>query len=332
MKPPITPRALSFPLLCLMTAMATVAGAADAAPDPHAGHGLHSGHAMPAAPAMTPADTSTSTTTPTYPATTPASGAATTAPDAAVAPPGTVAAPAGVPDAAQAQGLNTEPSAHDPQSGEHVAHGSNNFGWLKVDQLEAVDTTDDTGLRWKGSLSWGDSFDRLWLASEGEQADGTAEDIETRLFVSHAVSPWWNATLGLRADNGPGDSRQWVGIGLQGLAPYWFETAATLYASEGGQTALRLDADYELLLTNWLILQPELELNAYGKDEPSRLEGAGLADTRVGLRLRYEISRQFAPYVGVEWTQQYGNTRDAADALGERTHDTRAVAGVRMWY
>ena len=287
---------LPFTLLCLVAA--TLSRAAEVAPDAHAGHDTHPGHAMPV-PSATPAATT----------------------------------PAGAADAAQAQGLDTEPSAHDPQTGEHMAHGSNNFLWLRADQLEAVDTADDTALHWKGSLSWGDTMDRVWLASEGEQAGGKAGELdETRLFVSHAVSPWWNATLGLRADNGPGDSRRWVGVGLQGLAPYWFETAVTLYAGEDGQAALRLDTDYELLLSNRLILQPELELNAYGKDEPSRLEGAGLADTRVSLRLRYEISRQFAPYVGLEWTQQYGNTRDFTAAVGERAHDSRVVAGVRMWY
>lgn len=267
-------------------------------------HGAHAGHGAQA-PAASPGSAGTPAATP---------------------------APSSAPDAAQAQGLDTEPSPHDAHTGTHESHGDDGFLWFRADQFEALDTGDDPAQRWRASLSWGNSLERVWLASEGERQEDRSHELDTRLFLSHAVAPFWNATVGLRETHGAGNAQSWVGIGLQGLAPYWFETSATLYAGEGGQTALRLEADYELLLSNRLILQPELELNLYGRDDAAREQGAGLADSRAGLRLRYEVTRQFAPYVGIEWTQSYGDTRDRVTAAGERAHDRRAVAGVRFWY
>lgn len=339
--------AILFGAAAFLSAPALAQGAGD---DPHAGHHEHGAHGS-AAPSSggTPAGVDTGAG-PGGTATGGTSGAGAGAGGAATATPGPREGampeaahdahrhhrrPAPLqppPDPAQAQGLATEPSAHEPHSGEHMSHGSDEFLWLRADQLEAVEGADGTALQWKGSLSWGDTFNRVWLASEGEREEGSSHELETRLFWSHAVSPWWDATLGLRHDNHPGEDRAWVGIGLRGLAPYWFETEATLYAGEGGQALLEIDVDYELLLTNRLILEPELELGVYGRDDAAHGEGAGLADTRFGLRLRYEFSRKFAPYVGVEWTQLQGNTRDLAEAAGARVHDTRAVAGLRFWY
>lgn len=227
---------------------------------------------------------------------------------------------------------NAEDAARTPGPGEHAGHGEggDRYVWLKLDQLEAADTNEGTQASWKGSLSWGSSLNRLWLTSEGARQEG--HEVQTQLFWSHAVSRWWDLTLGTRLDNGPGASRTWAAVGVKGLAPYWFETAATFYVSDEQQTALRLDADYELLLTNRLILQPEVELNFYGKDDPARLQGSGLSDVTVGLRLRYEIRRKFAPYLGVEWTRRHGQTEDLARATGERVHDSRAMAGLRIWY
>lgn len=304
---PLWTRALPGILLGVVALLPAPALAEGAADDPHAGHDMH-GTPAPVAPmAPAPADQQHRHVHPPAPV-----------------PP--------APDPAQAQGLATEPAAHEAHSGRHESHGADRFLWLRGDQIEVADGGDGTALDWKGSLSWGDTFNRVWLASEGEREDGGSHELQTRLFWSHAVSPWWDATLGLRQDNGSGDSRSWAGIGLRGLAPYWFETEATLYAGEGGQALLEIDVDYELLLTNRLILEPELELSALGRDDAARGEGAGLADSSIGLRLRYELSRKFAPYVGIEWTQRHGNTRDLAEAAGERVHDTRAVAGLRFWY
>lgn len=229
---------------------------------------------------------------------------------------------------------NAEEAARTPGPGDHAGHeeGPDRYLWLKLDQLEAVDPADGEASAWKGGASWGTSLDRIWLTSEGSREDGRLGDVDTQLYWSHAFRRWWNTTVGVRTDNGPGDSRTWAAVGVRGLAPYWFEAAATLYFSDNDQTALRLEADYELLLTNRLILQPEVELNFYGREEAARQQGEGLADSTVGLRLRYEVRRKFAPYVGVEWVRLYGQTEDLASAAGERVHDGRAVAGVRIWY
>jgi len=117
-----------------------------------------------------------------------------------------------------------------------------------------------------------------------------------------------------------------------GLAPYWFELDAAAYLGAGGRTALRFEAEYELLITQRLILQPRIELNAYGKSDPDRGIGSGLSDVAAGLRLRYEITRQFAPYIGVEWVSRYGETKDLLREAGGRGSDTRLVAGVRFWF
>ncbi|MNP21716.1 Copper resistance protein B precursor [compost metagenome] len=116
------------------------------------------------------------------------------------------------------------------------------------------------------------------------------------------------------------------------MALYNFEAEATAYIGENGQTAARLEGDYDILLTNRLILQPTAEANFYGKNDPQRGIGSGLANTEVGLRLRYEIVRQFAPYIGVSWSRSYGNTADLASDEGEDANEARFVAGIRMWF
>src|SRR5690606_33044017 len=124
----------------------------------------------------------------------------------------------------------------------------------------------------------------------------------------------------------------WAAFGVQGLAPYKFDVSATAYIGQSGQTALKLEAEYELLLTNRLILQPQIEISAFGQGDPARGMGAGLSSVEAGVRLRYEINRQFAPYVGVVHQRLFGNTANLHHAQGERTRDTRLVAGVRIWF
>ena len=127
-------------------------------------------------------------------------------------------------------------------------------------------------------------------------------------------------------------NRTWAAFGIQGLAPYWFELDLTGYVGEEGRTALRLSAEYELLLTQRLVLQPRLEANLYGKSDEARGIGSGLSDAVAGLRLRYEVNRQFAPYVGVEWASKFGQTADLAKAEGNPRSETLWVAGVRFWF
>ena len=137
---------------------------------------------------------------------------------------------------------------------------------------------------------------------------------------------------GGRQDFRGGPSRTWAAIGVQGLAPYWFDTAATFYVGEQGRTALRLKSEYELLFTQRLVLQPEGEANFYGKSDPARQLDSGLSELEIGLRLRYEVRREFAPYVGVVWWRAFGGTADRVRESGGNASDVRFVAGLRAWF
>ena len=206
------------------------------------------------------------------------------------------------------------------------------FAMLKFDRLERADTGDGVAIAWKFAAWAGGDFDKLLVRSEGERAQGGLEPSDAEVLWSHAVAPYWDTELGVRHDFGPGPNRNWAAFGVQGLAPYWFEVGATAYVGDAGRTALRLEVDYELSLTQRLILQPRFELNAYGKDDPAAYIGSGLSDTEFGLRLRYEIRRQFAPYIGIEQSRRYGRSADYMRAAGFDVDDTYWVVGLRVWY
>lgn len=180
---------------------------------------------------------------------------------------------------------------------------------------------------------YGTTYDRFVIKAEGDIADGTLEESSTDLLWGHAFNAFFDTQLGVRLDQfNEGKDRQWLAFGVQGLAPYWFEVDVTAYVGDDGRTALSAEAEYELLLTQRLILQPRAELNLYGKDDADNGLGSGLSDLAVGLRLRYEFSRQFAPYIGVEWTDTYGDTADYRRAVGQDTSGTQFVAGLRFWF
>ena len=145
-------------------------------------------------------------------------------------------------------------------------------------------------------------------------------------------SRWWDVVAGVRQDFRPGDPQTWVGVGVQGLAPYWFEVEATGYVGAGGRTLARVEAEYELLLTNRLILQPLAEVEFFGKSDPERGIGAGLSTIEGGLRLRYELRREFAPYVGLSWERRFFGTADFARAAGEEVGGARVAFGLRTWF
>ena len=201
-----------------------------------------------------------------------------------------------------------------------------------LDQLEWVDADNGSALAWE-AMGWlGNDKQRLWLRTEGERADGETENAELQLLYGQPFARWWDWVVGVRHDFKPGPSQTWLAAGVQGLAPYWFETEATLFVGEGGQNSLRLEVEYELLITQQLVLQPLLEVNFYGKDDEQHGVGSGLAEAEAGLRLRYEIRREIAPYVGVSWERSYGETADLARQHGEAVEDTALVAGIRLWY
>ena len=216
--------------------------------------------------------------------------------------------------------------------GGHEVHDSALNSFFIFEKLEWQDADDGSALNWEAQGWIGGDVDRLWLRTEGERTNGKTEEAEVHALWGHAISPWWDLVGGVRQDFKPGDPQTWAAFGIQGLALYNYEAKATAYLGEGGQTAARLEGDYDILLTNKLILQPTAEFNFYGKNDPQRGVGSGLSESEVGLRLRYEIRPQFAPYVGVTWNRAYGKTADYAREEGEDNSEARLVVGVRVWF
>lgn len=214
----------------------------------------------------------------------------------------------------------------------HGVHDKAINGFWLVDQLEYQDADDGSALAWDMSGWIGGDIDRLWVRSEGERTNGHTEKAEVQALWGHAIGPWWDVVTGIRQDFKPGSPQTWAAFGLQGLALYNFETQATFFVGENGQNALRVEGEYDILLTNKLILQPTAEVNFYTRNDPERSVGAGLANTEAGVRLRYEIVPEFAPYIGVTWSSTYGNTADYTGEEGEDRSQARFVAGLRLWF
>jgi copper resistance protein B len=213
----------------------------------------------------------------------------------------------------------------------HAVHDSGLHYFVLFDRLE-WQTGATGGLNWDNKSWIGGDVNRAWVRAEGATDGGRIEDAEAHVLYGRAVRPWWDIVAGLRQDFRPGPSRTWAAVGVQGLAPQWFEVEATVYVGESGHTAARVEIEYELLVTNRLILQPLAEIDLYGRSIPERGVGAGLSSGELGLRLRYEIRREFAPYLGASWQRQFGETADYARADGRDAGGWRAAAGVRMWF
>ncbi|MGB0712586.1 MAG: copper resistance protein B [Gammaproteobacteria bacterium] len=203
---------------------------------------------------------------------------------------------------------------------------------LMIDKLEWRAADGSNPLVWDADAWVGRDLNKLWFKTEGEYVDGTTEAASGELLYSRAISAYWDVQAGWRHDYSPEADRDWFAVSLKGLAPYWFEVDASLYAGGNGAVFARLDAEYEIMLTQRLVLSPELELHAYSQEDPVRGIGSGLTDMELGLRLRYEIRREFAPYIGVNWEQKLGSTADFAREEGESTNDIQFVLGVRAWF
>ncbi len=178
----------------------------------------------------------------------------------------------------------------------------------------------------------GKDLHKLWIKADIEKVGGDTEESELQFLYSRAIAPYWDFQVGWRTNIRPRPDRNWLAIGFQGLAPYFFEIDAAAFIGENGQTAIRLEAEYEVLFTQKLILTPEVEMNFYGKNDRATETGSGLADAEYGLRLRYEIRREFAPYIGVNWSRKYGNTADYVSDAGGDTSDAQFVVGFRSWF
>jgi copper resistance protein B len=219
-----------------------------------------------------------------------------------------------------------------PPPADHPVHDNTVQQYVLVDRLEGFDGDEGNGQSWEAQAWIGTDLDRLWLRSEGERTGGHTQAADLELLYGRAISPWWDLVAGVRHDFKPGASQDFLAFGVRGSAPYKFEVEATAYLGQSGQSALRLEVEYDTLLTNRLILQPLVGLDAYGKDDAKRGIGSGLNSAEAGLRLRYEITRQFAPYVGVEREWTFGRAADLRREAGEAAHDTRFVAGIRLWF
>ncbi len=197
---------------------------------------------------------------------------------------------------------------------------------LLMDKFELYGNGEHTR-RWEGSYYTGYDLDKLYLYSDGEATSEGIQNAQNELVYSRAIAPFWDLQAGLVYDKTDTHSRSWGEVAIAGLAPYWFETRAALLLGSKGNVGVRLDAEYEMLFTQRLILTPSLEADFYTKDDPAMQLGSGLSSIEAGLRLRYEIRREFAPYIGINWEKTFGNTRTYAPV-----DEVNAMVGVRFWF
>lgn len=203
-----------------------------------------------------------------------------------------------------------------------------------ADRLEYRTNEGDDLLAWDAQGWLGGDYNKLWIKTEGEYVfEGDRfEDAEFQGLFSRAIARYWDVQAGVRQDFEPDPSRTFGVLGVQGLAPYWFDVEAAAFVSEDGDVEARIEAEYDLLFTQRLILQPRVELNFAFQDVAELGIGAGLSTAELGLRLRYEIRREIAPYIGVSWARAVGDTADFARNEGENPGKLSFVAGIRMWF
>ena len=219
-----------------------------------------------------------------------------------------------------------------PDVAGHTMRGNAVNYFVLFDQLEWQSSEGANGVNFD-SRGWiGRDRDRLWFRAEGDGHDGRVGEAQTHVLYGRQFSRWWDLVAGVRQDFRPGAAQTWAAFGVQGLAPYRFDVEATAYVGASGRTHARFEVEYELLLTNRLILQPLVEAEVFGKSDPERGIGAGLSATDAGFRVRYEWRRELAPYVGVTWRRKWGKTADFAEAAGEDSGGARFVTGLRLWF
>lgn len=211
--------------------------------------------------------------------------------------------------------------------------GGMTFSQLMLDRLEYRMGKGKDGYHWEGEGWIGGDINRFAFKTEGEgKIGGPLESAEVQALYSRAIDPWFNLEAGARQDIRPDPKRSYAVIGIEGLAPYWFEVSARAFLSNKGDAHLRLEGSYDQRITQRLILQPAAEVNIAAQDVPELGIGSGVSDIELGLRLRYEFAREFAPYVGVNWERKLGDTARFARAEGERASAVSLVMGARFWF
>ena len=315
--------------------------ASPAAQDPHAGHVMppaqtppaadpHAGHEMPAQPAPVdphadhdmstavtgPPDVPTSADSPGRPAEAPVPAAARSSPVHA----------ADLVFGADAMAASRRTLI--------LENGDVSFTAVFIDRLEAGFGDDGETWLWDVQGWTGGDINRFWWKSEGEgDFDGGLEDAELQALYSRALTPFWDLQAGVRQDFRPdGEDATHLVLGLQGLAPHWWEIDAAAFLSTEGDLTARIEAEYDQRITRRLILQPRLEIDASASDIPELEIGSGVSSVEAGLRLRYEFRKEFAPYFGVEWSRALGGAADYIEARGGEADDTRFVVGLKAWF
>ncbi|MEM9387226.1 MAG: copper resistance protein B [Pseudomonadota bacterium] len=210
----------------------------------------------------------------------------------------------------------------------YASHGNQLVGLVLGERLETQLRDGDDNTVWEAQGWYGGDLRKWWWKSEGDYAhgEGAFEEVELQSLYSRAVAPFWDVQMGLRMDLEPTPLRTYATLGVQGVAPYWFELDAALFLSDRGDLSARLEAEYELRLTQRLLLQPRVELNVALTEDASRRVDDGPNDVEAGVRLRYEVRREFAPYIGAVWARA-GGGQDDADPAG-----WRLVGGFRFWF
>ena len=212
-------------------------------------------------------------------------------------------------------------------------NGGQTFTFFQADRLENLRRDDSNGVLWDAQGWIGTDYSRLWVKTEGERFSSPKGlvDAEVQALYSRPVSPFFDLQAGVRQDLVPGDRRTFGVVGFQGLAPYLFELDTALFISHQGDVSARVEAEYELRLTQRLILQPRAEVNFALQDVPHLGIGRGLSTAEGGARLRYEIKRQFAPYIGVSWVGNVGRTADFVREEGNDPSSFGVIVGLRLW-
>ena len=202
---------------------------------------------------------------------------------------------------------------------------------ILADQLEARFGDGAETFLWDAQGWYGGDINKLWLKSEGHFGDGP-DSAEFQGLYSRAIAPFFDIQTGVRQDLGPEEDRTHVVLGLQGLVPYAFELDLAAFLSHKGELTGRVELEYDLQIGQRMLLQPRIEATLAAQEMPELGVGSGLGSVETGIRLRYEIRREFAPYVGIAWQHKYGGTADLARAAGEDSSTWQLVAGVRSWF
>ena len=247
-------------------------------------------------------------------------------------PPGNAPAPA-APEPNYADRVYSPQEMADARAYLRNEHGGGTFYQVNFNLAEVQIRDGRDSYRWDGEVWFGGDINRLTVKTEGEGEFGRGvEDAEVQALYSRAVGPYFNLQAGIRYDFNPNPSRTYATVGFEGLAPYWFDVEGALFLSDKGDVLGRLEGYYDQRITQRLILQPRAELNFAAQDVPENGIGSGLSDIELGLRLRYEIKREFAPYIGVSYDRRLGDSARFSRAQGDDVGGPSFVVGMRTWF